>query len=126
MAYILETCGEAERVAMSEVPKDPDAPVRRIVSFSALGYALVKFLLGQNVNSFERLWIMRWTVSVEAGLVSREEWREEVGVCGGVKAATSFEIDGFSNNVPRETCRFRWEERDERRDSARWEVMPRE
>ena len=100
--------------------------MRRIVSFSVLGYDGVGFLIGQKLNSVERLWMMRCTVSIEAGLVSREEFKDEVGVCGGVKAATSFEIDGFSNNVPRETCRFRWEEREERRDNAKCEVIPSE
>jgi len=103
----LETWGEAERVTRRDVPREPDAPVRRTVSFSAFGYAFEGSLLGQVFRSADRSEIMRLTISVKGSLVSRDERRDEVGVDGGVKAATSFEIEGFSNSVPRDTGRWR-------------------
>jgi len=72
MAYIFEIPGEAARVARREVPRDPDAPVRRTVSFSDFRYDCATVLFGQNVNSVERWSMMRWTISVEEGWVSRE------------------------------------------------------
>ena len=107
------------------MPKDPDAPVRRIVSFWAARYWEDGARRGQVLNSEARVDIMRFTVyvvetveSIDLGELAGEDCWEE-------KWETRSKIDGFSNSVDRETGRPRWVEREERRVSARRESIPR-
>lgn len=68
--------------------------------------------------------IMRLMASEEGGLKS-VELQEGVSEGGREKTATSFEMEGFSKRVLSEICRFRCEEREERRESASRESIPR-
>ena len=76
------------------------------------------------MNSEDKVEIMRLMVSDDGGLES-VELREGVSEGGGEKKATSFEIEGFSKRALSEICRFRCEEREERRESASRESIPR-
>ena len=64
----METRGERERVWRRDVPRVPEAPVRRITSpFFEAGWELVVEWVGQDWNSASRDEMMLFTISVDDG-----------------------------------------------------------